>query len=338
MRPSPLHRPRLRRAIGVVLGATLLVACPEGKDAAADPVVATVGDVPIGVDEFLTAARVRGQAAEFPRSGAGFEALRDRLVQELIVEEVLLSEAKARGLTVSPEEIEAARSAAADAMVGEGGGPGELDRLVSERFGDPATHVHILQRRLLVSKVEASLRRELREGIGVTDEQVAAARDRFAAALVQPARVRCRQIFLESADAAREVVARLTAGESFEALAEERNGTDGDMGWVTQSSMPPLLAAAIEGLPVGRRSEVVRSPLGYHVFLLVGRSPAAPLPEEEARETVVRFLVDETVEVRFRGWVGTRSDDLGVDVEEEALAALRCCRQGLPFVESGSES
>jgi len=301
-------------------------------------VIATVGDAAIDVDAFLTAARVRAEAAEFPRSGAGFEALRDRLVNELIVEEVLLAEAATRGVTLTAEEVAEALQASAG-IVDEQGGDAELERILTERFGDPAIHERVLRRRLLTAKVEGLLRAELRAGISVTDEQVTAAEARFAPALVQPARVHCRQIFLETSETAREVRRRLAAGEEFPALAQEHNGSDGDMGWVADTSMPPMLADAIEGLPVGRVSELVRSPLGFHLFQLLGRSPAAPLPEDEAREAVVRFLTDETVDVRFRAWLGARSDELAVDVSEEALPALRCCRQGLPYVgEPGSES
>jgi len=327
----------LRPLLPLIVALALGVGCPAaGTDDGR--VIATVGASTIDVDAFLTAARVRAEAAEFPRTGAGFEALRDRLVQELIVEEVLVAEARVRGIVVTPAEVAEALGASAG-IVAEEGGDGELERILTDRFGDPAVHERVLRRRLLTAKVETALRAELRDGISVTDEQVAAARERFAPALIQPARVHCRQIFLDSGEAARDVRRRLAAGEEFAALATEYNGGDGDMGWTADTSMPPLLADAIEGLPVGRVSELVRSPLGFHLFQLLGRSPAAPLPEDEAREAVVRFLTDETVDVRFRAWLGTRSDELEVAVSEEALATLRCCRQGVPFVgEPGSES
>ena len=327
----------MNRVLALVFALSLGAGCPGGDSLALQggQTLASVGHAVIDVDTFLSAARVRAQAAEFPRSGAGFESLRDRIVQELIVEEVLLAEARARELVLTPEELETAHAASA-AILGEEGGEGELERMITERFGAAEVHDRVLRRRLLVSKVESRLRTELRNGITVTDEQVAAALQRFAPSLLQPARVHCRQIFLESADDAREARRRLASGEAFEALALEYNGADGDMGWVAESSMPPMLAKAIRGLPVGRASDLVRSPLGHHLFQLLGRSPALPLPEDEARATVERFLIDETVDTRFRSWVGTHSDDAGVEIQESTLAALRCCRQGLPYL--GSES
>lgn len=322
----------MRAAFPFIAVLALCLGCPGGAVDESGRVIATVGDSAIAVDDFLTATRVRAQASEFPRSGAGFEALRDRVVNELIVEEVLLAEAKARGLELSDEDVASAVATAVDG-VAEGGAP-EMERLRTERFGDPAVHDRVMRRRLLVSKVEEDVRAELRSGISMTDEQILAAKKRFAPVLVQPARVRCRQIFIESAEIARDVRRRLAGGEEFQALATEHNGSDGDMGWVASTSMPPLLADAIEGLPVGRVSDLVRSPLGFHLFQLLGRSPAADLPEDEASEAVVRFLTDETVDVRFAAWLGTRSDELSVDVLEEALGALRCCRQGVPYVDA----
>ena len=87
----------------LVAAALVALGCPgSSSDESSARVLATVGDATVDVEVFMAAAGVRGGAAEFPRSGAGFEALRDRLVQELIVEEVLLEEAEKAVAVVGP--------------------------------------------------------------------------------------------------------------------------------------------------------------------------------------------------------------------------------------------
>ena len=86
------------------------------------------------------------------------------------------------------------------------------------------------------------------------------------------------------------------------------------------------------GLEVGEFTEIVRSPLGYHLFQLLGRDAAAALPEDEVRLRVEQSLRSEAVESRLRAWIAARSDALGRRVHEDVVADVACCRLGLPYL------
>ena len=125
----------------------------------------------------------------------------------------------------------------------------------------------------------------------------------------------------------RESVSRLVA------LADELGlEAGGDLGVMTVESAPTLLVQAAESLKRGEHSAVLRSPLGYHVFLLVARTMGGTVPDDEARASVEGWLLDEAVESRLRLWLAATTDELGLSVDEDVLARVRCCRDGRPYL------
>ncbi len=195
-----------------------------------------------------------------------------------------------------------------------------------------------MRRRLLARQVETVLRTELAEGIEVTPEQVEAAKERFADALVKAPRVRARQIFSTDPEVARGLHARILGGEQFVAISTAEFGGDGDMGWMTTDAAPTLLLEATRDLAPGQSTEVLRSPLGYHIFQLVARRPALQMGAVPATVEVERRLRAETVESRLNAWVGAKTDELGLQVHQDVVDALRCCKDGDVYITESEET
>lgn len=327
---------------GLLLAATLVAGCDQGQDseALANPVLARVGTSEIDGDRFFSVARTRSAAGEFPRSGVGFETFRARLLKDLVVEEVLVSEATARGVTVTGEQADEALETALPTLAAsapEAAESTQLDaqraeQVVVERFGSVEAYREVLRRRLLQEQVESLVRVELAEGVEVPLAQVDAAMQRFAENLIEPAGLRARQVFVADAQTARKVREELAAGADLASLAQKHNGGDGDMGWMSEGIAPSLLLSATRGLEPGQLSDVVQSPLGYHVFQLMERRSAMPYAETEAREEVERRLRAQAGETRFRAWLASRTDELGLEVNAAEVERIRCCRQGLPYL------
>lgn len=313
--------------LGASLAATLSGCTLLPEPPAPRPPVATLGGRALTADQLLTVARARSGAGEFPGSGAGFEALRDRLLKDLVVEEIFLVEADARGIALPSGDLDAAEASARESL-----GAG-AEAAVSERFGSAAAHREYLRRRLLSEISEDAVRRELSDGLEIKPEQVESARGRMSADLVEPPRLRARQIWAGDAETIRVAWLRLGEGDAFAAVATDVGGDDGDLGWMTLESAPAVLVDAVADLEPGGFSEVVHSPLGYHIFQLVGRQAEAPVDPAEATRRIEETLRAETAESRLRAWLAGRSDDLGLTVDEDAVARLRCCRRGLPYEE-----
>lgn len=95
------------------------------------------------------------------------------------------------------------------------------------------------------------------------------------------------------------IVARLDAGEDFEALAKELSedpgsaGSGGDLGFFGRGMMTPEFETVVFDLEPGERSGPVKSTFGYHIVELLEIKEASATPLAEVRETLVDQLLEE---------------------------------------------
>jgi parvulin-like peptidyl-prolyl isomerase len=90
-----------------------------------------------------------------------------------------------------------------------------------------------------------------------------------------------------------EAASRFAAGESFDSLALELSDDPsrergGDIGLAIPGRQPPELDDAIFSAPVGGLSSPVRSPAGYHLFLVREETPETLQPWGEELATALR--------------------------------------------------
>lgn len=127
--------------------------------------------------------------------------------------------------------------------------------------------------------------------------------------LGQPERVTVRQIVLPTPNEARDVRRRLQKDpKQFEALAQTRSrapeaSAGGLMGTFAPGELPTELAKAAFALAPGQTSEVVPSPLGYHVLRLDARQEAREATLETAQEEIRKRLLQQKAETRVREFV-----------------------------------
>ncbi len=141
---------------------------------------------------------------------------------------------------------------------------------------------------------------ERKEAEWVPDDQVL--RD-YLAAHPEYARLRERwhlgQLVVRTRGEAEALRKRILGGESLFRLAGEYSIDPygrkhlGDMGWVKQGSGYPALAKALAGLADNEVSAVVKTPLGYHLAMIVERRPGETLPFVAVRERLRQALINE---------------------------------------------
>ena len=154
----------------------------------------------------------------------------------------------------------------------------------------------------------------------VTDEAVRASYDKQAAKVEAEERARARHILLATEEQARDVTARLAAGEDFEALAKElsQDGSKefgGDLGYFTAEEMVPAFSEAAFSLEVGEVSEPVQTEFGWHVIKLEDRRKGGAQPFEDV-ENAIRMVLyrqsvqDKLVELRGEAKIEVHDPDL----------------------------
>jgi hypothetical protein len=277
------------------------------------------------VSHFLAASRARTHRGEFPRSGAGFEDFRDRVVWDLAFQTLLIQEAQRRGVAIDESDVQGARGA----LIAQGADEETLDAHLIERFGSVEAWVGQVERRILAGMAEDLLRADLMDGELFTPEEIAAGRRRFRAELIRPARIRATQFFSGTAEPLYGVLQKLGGGVPYEEVATKHEGID--MGWMNVTEAPDLITGALEGVAPGKHTPILSSPLGHHIFVLTGRQPAARLSGETESLEIERLLREDALELAVRDWLGQRAEALQLSLHEGNVAEVRCCRDGLPY-------
>lgn len=139
-----------------------------------------------------------------------------------------------------------------------------------------------------------------------SDEELRAEYDLRVAALPK-LRYRASHILVPTEDAAKQIIAQLQKGASFEQLARTQS-TDsskeqgGDLNWFTPDSMTPPFAEAVQKLKKGEiTSTPVKTQFGWHVIKLTDTAENPPPPFESVKDRLVQ-LVEEK---KFNGYVDT---------------------------------
>jgi len=110
---------------------------------------------------------------------------------------------------------------------------------------------------------------------------------------------------------AKEIYARIEAGEDFAALAREYSegagrSDGGDIGWVNRGTLIiGLDEAAFEKLKLGQVSEPFRTAMGYHIVKLEGRMGGNIQPLTAVAPKIKADLTAKALEERFLKWLKT---------------------------------
>ncbi len=96
--------------------------------------------------------------------------------------------------------------------------------------------------------------------------------------------------------AAEELYARLQAGASFEAIADEQSdcpGNGGDLGYFPRGKMVREFEEVVFGLPVGGVSRVFRTVFGFHIAKVLDRKPKGLRPFREVQDEIRKEVVEQ---------------------------------------------
>jgi parvulin-like peptidyl-prolyl isomerase len=122
-----------------------------------------------------------------------------------------------------------------------------------------------------------------------------------------PERRHIGQLVVESQAQARALRRRILDGESLfrlagtESIDPEGRARNGDMGWLRKGSGMPEIEKAIAHLPDKQVSEVIRTPRGYHLVMILERKPGRQLPFEAIEDRVHQRMVEERLPGYLQG-------------------------------------
>lgn len=316
---SPLVLPR------ALLGLALALAACHQKDKE-DPdthSVATVNGEVLARADFERELE-RELSASAPESGQHppeeVEPYKRALLDTLVSRMLLLQEARARNITVPPEEVDR----------------GVL-RLSSDypagNFSDVLAQgqlsmAELKEREAARLTIEKLFTTEVYTRVAVTEEELRAEYAAHEADYSEPERVRASQIVVKTMEEARRVQSLLRSGKKFADLARKYSlsadaKVGGDLGFFPRGQMPPAFDAVVFTLGPGQVSDVVETEYGYHLFRVVEKKAGRKQEFSEVRAQVeAKLLAQRRAEAQTKYEQELRSR-AQVWVNEPLLQSLR---------------
>ncbi|OGP99547.1 MAG: hypothetical protein A2026_19810, partial [Deltaproteobacteria bacterium RBG_19FT_COMBO_46_12] len=147
--------------------------------------------------------------------------------------------------------------------------------------------------------IEALLDEALRGSGEISEEDIQRYYKENQTLFTEPQEVRIRHIVVNSEPTLKEVVTKLSRGESFEKLASTYNignfkDDGGNLGYIRRGQLAPPFAefeeAAFSLKKRGEISEVVRTPFGFHIIRIEDMRGSALRPLNQVKERIRFFL------------------------------------------------
>jgi parvulin-like peptidyl-prolyl isomerase len=254
----------LLTALNLSPAVLLLVALSCRDSGPSDPIILVLGNESVRRSEFEQHVK----ALEARGMGSVDPGVRAALLEPFLEERVLVLEARSRGLL---------------------------------KPGASAEDEEVAAQKLLADQVAP--------GILVTEDEVAAYYRDHAEAFRAAETLTLRQILLSSESEARDVRRRIVKDpKTFEPLAQSRSRSPeaskgGLMGTFKRGELPSELETAAFGLPAGGVSDVVLSPLGFHVLRVDARQSARERTLEECHDEIRALLTRQKSDQATRQFV-----------------------------------
>jgi len=176
------------------------------------------------------------------------------------------------------------------------------------------------------------LRREVRSKITVSDEEIGEYYSLHRDDYEGKDAVRLKHILLlfpknmdSNAKAklqadAMDILKRLKAGDSFDQLAARFSqgpaaSSGGDVGFVEKGAMLPEVEKAAFSLDKDSISNLIESPVGFHIIKVIDRRGAGVKPIETVREEIKSKLEDEKLDKKFDSWVSELREKSLVEIK-----------------------
>jgi len=331
MKKIESYRKSLMRAVAALI--LLFVGTVQASPLTVDRIVAVVNDSIITLSELeeaMAASKIPAEASRLSTAslqdkqdpsnqnrestGSSSQLWRDTL-NKMIEKKLQLQLAKKKGISVSPDELQAAL--------------GDIKKRnnfpTDQALKDALATEHIsfeqykedLKDQLLILKL---VNREVRSGILIRDDELLDYYKQHATSFAKPELFKLSQIFFglpvgaqpatvsEIRAKALHVLELLQKGESFQELAKQYSqGPDaasgGNLGYFKRGQLLPEIDQAIAKLQVGQVSGLIQSSIGFHILRLDDQKKAEPKPFEAVKDEVREAVYQQKSDELYQRWI-----------------------------------
>jgi parvulin-like peptidyl-prolyl isomerase len=296
-------------------------ACTKARQVGNRPVV-NVNGQELKASSFADqlAGRLRHLDALTAKDPIVIQRAKEGLIRDFVISVLTEDWAKANGIFVKAEdlegEIQKIKSAYPDSLT--------FDRVLAEQTLSYKDWKDRLTRTLLLRLVSARLNEKV---TAPSDEEM---RNYYAAnkeTFERPDQVRIRQVVVTTEADAKVIAEQLKKGKPLAELAEKHSITPegkrnkGDLGWIEKGVMEGFDAAF--SMPVGRRSDIVKSPYGYHIFEVTAKRPAQARPFDQVKDKIRSALIANREQAIFTSWLEGELRKARVLKDDQLISQIR---------------
>ena len=238
------------------------------------------------------------------------EEARQKIVEQLIDDKLILAEAKRANIEVDEREIDS-RVEEATRRFGsrEKFDEGLKEQGLPERDAGTRYREQIVMRKLIDQKVGA--------GLVITPIEISDYYNKHINEFAQAEALKLRNILIKLKDRtdhnkelelAKEISVTLKGGEDFSELAKIYSdgpgaAEGGVMGYVKRGDLLPEIEKVVFALSEGEVSDVIQTSVGYHIFKVEERREPRNLSFSEARRDIEDAIYQEKVKEKVSGWL-----------------------------------
>jgi foldase protein PrsA len=277
-------------------------------------------------------AAVNGQAisrADFDHKLESAPAAKQVLGQ-LVQQQLLEQYARDKKIDVTQAEIDKKKDETKARMQ-----PGQFDQVVKSQGLTDADLNQIFKQQVVIEKAVAP-----QTHVGESD--IKAYFDKNRTLFDKPAQVRARHILVADAVKAKEVMAKLKAGGSWDALAKQYS-TDpaskdkgGELGFFGRGQMVGPFQDAAFSAKVNQIVGPVKSPFGYHVIQVEEKKPAQPASFASAHDTIKTQLTSQQQGTIVPAFLQKLRADAKIDIYDDRYKDLFPPAPGAPPTSAAS--
>ncbi len=196
-------------------------------------------------------------------------------------------------------------------------------KLGLEKDADVIKNIKEAREQILISKfVQEEVDKKVETD--VTDDEAKSYYEEHKEEFLIPERVKASHILVEEESKANQLLARLSQGGDFAAIAKENSicpskERGGDLGFFSAGQMLPEFEKAVFNLKPGQVSGVVKTAAGFHIIKVTDRQPGRKLTYVDVERRIKRIIVRERMKEKFDELIAVLKEGVKLEINEDLL-------------------
>lgn len=295
-----------------------------------DQVIAVVNDEPITQSELDVL--LKPVYEQYRQEHRGEELIiklneaRRKLLNQLIEDRLVYQEAQKREIEVDYSEV--------DAKMDEFKKQFPSEMAMEEMLNSQGMTLQSVRDRLKKQLMMQELHdQEIRGKIVVSPKEIQAYYEDNSSQYAEEERIKVRSITLKKSyetrdkglkdeaayDKIKKIREEIAGGADFAKLAKEHSEdiqaeSGGLSDWIRRGTMIPVINDVIFTMKLGEVSEILETPMGYHLFRVEERETASRRSLEEVRDEIFNTIYRKKIEDRFFEWMQELKRDAYISI------------------------